>query len=177
MLWTGRGVGGHDGAPSFFSFPKLSLATVLAPKATWKAILDNFRFLSLTARGQQISMDIIVVCIKEATKPIWWSKWGHFDRAKPIFKILLASWTFYIIEKGFRYSNSENLGSVGQRAAKLQAIKLCACTLFGLYDQRVCKCHWPGFENAQGQIILKVWWPVTLQPFDLQTPNFQNQKI
>ena len=65
-----------------------------------------------------------MVCIRESTKPIFWSKWGQFDRAKPIFKILLASWAFYIIEKGFRSFNSENLGSVGQRAAKLQAIKL-----------------------------------------------------
>ena len=30
----------------------------------------------------------------------------------------------------------------------------------------------PGFELYRGQIILKVWWPVILQPFDLQTPNF-----
>ena len=36
----------------------------------------------------------------ESTKPILCSRWGHFDRAKPILKILLASWTFYTIEKG-----------------------------------------------------------------------------
>ena len=36
----------------------------------------------------------------------------------------LASWTSYIVLKGFRSFNAENLGSVGQRAAKLQAIKL-----------------------------------------------------
>jgi len=50
-LWT-RG-GGHYGPPPWFvSFgvtksPKLNLGTFLAPKNTWKAILDNFRFLSL----------------------------------------------------------------------------------------------------------------------------------
>ena len=27
-------------------------------------------------------------------------------------------------------------------------------------------------EFTQGQIILKVWWPVNLQPFNLQNPNF-----
>ena len=104
-------------------------------------------------------------------------KWCHFDRAKTTFKILLASWTFDTVWKRFRSFNAENLGSVGQRVAKLLAIKLCACTLFGFYGQRVCKRHLPRFENTRGQIILKVWWPVTLQPFDLQTPNFQHWKI
>ena len=115
-----------------------------------------------------------VICVRESTKPILCNKWGHFDSAKPILRILLASWTFGTVEKGLRSFNSENLGSVGQRISKLLAIKLCACTLFGLYGQRVCKRLWPRFENARGQIILKVWWPVTFQPFDLQTPNFQN---
>ena len=51
-------------------------------------------------------------------------KWGHFDRAKPNLKLLLASWTFYSFLKGFRSFNAENLKSAGQRAAKLPAIKL-----------------------------------------------------
>ena len=51
-------------------------------------------------------------------------KWGHFDRVKLTFKTLLPSWNFYTIWKGFRSFNAENLGSVGQRAAKLPAIKL-----------------------------------------------------
>ena len=38
--------------------------------------------------------------------------------------MLLASWTFYTILKGFRSFNAENVGSVGQRAAKLPAIKV-----------------------------------------------------
>ena len=50
-------------------------------------------------------------------------KWGQFDRANPTLKMLLASWTFYTILKGFRSFNAENLASVGQRAAKLPAIK------------------------------------------------------
>ena len=65
-----------------------------------------------------------VVCVRESTKHILCSKWGHFDRAKAILKILLASWTFYTIEKGFRSFFAENLRSVGQRTAKLLAIKL-----------------------------------------------------
>ena len=81
------------------------------------------------------------------------------------------------LKKGFRSFDSENLGSVGQRAAKLLAIRLWewfdpgrsriwdegACRLFGHKGRRVYK--------------RKVWWLVTLQPFELQTPNFQNQKI
>ena len=43
---------------------------------------------------------------------------------KPILKILLASWTFDTVRKRFISFNTENLGSVGQRTAKLLAIKL-----------------------------------------------------
>ena len=38
--------------------------------------------------------------------------------------MLLASWTFDTVVKGIRSFIAENLGSVGQRAAKLLAIKL-----------------------------------------------------
>ena len=51
-------------------------------------------------------------------------KWGHLDRVNPTYKMLLAFWTFYTILNGFRSFNAKNLGSVGQRAAKLPAIKL-----------------------------------------------------
>ena len=65
-----------------------------------------------------------LVCIRESTKPILCRKLGHFDRVKPILKILLASRTFYTVEKGFRSFNAENLGFVGQRASKLLAVKV-----------------------------------------------------
>ena len=39
-------------------------------------------------------------------------------------KMLLASLTFYTILKGFRPFNAKNVGSVGQKAAKLPAIKV-----------------------------------------------------
>ena len=112
---------------------------------------EVFEFLSLKK-----SLNLQVVCVRESTKPILCSKWGHFDKAKTIFKILLASWTFYIIEKGLRSFDAENLRSVAQRTAELLAIKLCTCTLFGLYGWRVCNRLWPRFENAWGLIILKV---------------------
>ena len=34
----------------------------------------------------------------------------------------------------------------------------------------------PGFDAWPAPIILKVWWPVILEPFDLQTPNFSALK-
>ena len=51
-------------------------------------------------------------------------KWGHFEKAKTTFKMLLATWFFVWIFKRFRSFVAENLESVGQRAAKLPAIKL-----------------------------------------------------
>ena len=83
--------------------------------------------------------DLTVFNDWESSKPILCSKWGHFDRAKTILKILLASWTFDTVWKGFRSFNAENLMSVDWRIAKLLAIKLCACTLFGRTDRKVRK--------------------------------------
>ena len=51
-------------------------------------------------------------------------KWGHFERVKTTLKILIASWFLVCFFKKFRCFNAENLGSVGQWAAKLPAIKL-----------------------------------------------------
>ena len=51
-------------------------------------------------------------------------KWGHFERVKTTLKMLLASWFLVCFFKKFRCFNAENLGSVGQWAAKLPAIKL-----------------------------------------------------
>ena len=41
--------------------------------------------------------------------------------ANTTFKILPASWTLNTVEKVFRSFNAKNLGSVGERAAKLLA--------------------------------------------------------
>ena len=51
-------------------------------------------------------------------------KWGDFERAKTTLKMLLASWFFVCFFKRLRSFNAKNLGSVGQRAANLPAIKL-----------------------------------------------------
>ena len=99
-------------------------------------------------------------------------KWGHFEKAKTTFKMLLATWFLVCLFKRFRFFNAKNLGSAGQRAAKLLAVKVGGLKK-GLPagpgpSQPVC----PGSMPGRSQIILKVWWLVTLQPFDLQTPNF-----
>ena len=51
-------------------------------------------------------------------------KGNHFERAKTTLKMLLASWFLVCFLKKFRSLNAKNLGSVGQRASNLPAIKL-----------------------------------------------------
>ena len=47
----------------------------------------------------------------------------YFERAKSTLKMLLASWTFDTVLKGYRSLIAVNLRSVGQRALKLLAVK------------------------------------------------------
>ena len=51
-------------------------------------------------------------------------KWGQFERAKSTFKMLLVSWFLMYFLKRFRSFIAQNLGLVGQRAAKLPAVKV-----------------------------------------------------
>ena len=59
-----------------------------------------------------------------AAEHVYEGKWGHFDMTKSTFKMLLCFWSFDTVEKRIRSFNAENLESLGQRAAKLPAIKL-----------------------------------------------------
>ena len=83
--------------------------------------------------------------------------------------------------KGFRSFHKGNIGSVDQKAAKFLAVKVGVLKKKSATSadssQIVCKQVRPGFDYNWVWIILKVWWRVILQPFDLQTPNFQYQKI
>ena len=73
---------------------------------------------------------------------------------------------FSVLFKKFRSFIAKNLKSVGQRAAKLLAVKV------GGLKKKSATLSRPRLEFARGWIILKVWWLVTLQPFDLQTSIF-----
>ena len=62
--------------------------------------------------------------IQTALLPVYDVKWGHFEQAKMTLKMLSASWYLKYLFKGFRYFNTVNMGSVGQRASKLLAVKV-----------------------------------------------------
>ena len=83
-------------------------------------------------------------------------KWGHFEKAKTTFKMLLATWFFVCFFKRFRSFVAENLESVGQRAAKLPAIKL-----------------WEWFETVQASNpgTLADWGRGQLSDFFLRPPT------
>ena len=65
-----------------------------------------------------------MVTVWESKSPVFLCKWGNFEWAKPILKMLLASWFLVCFFKRFRSFNAKNLRSVGQRAAKLLAVKV-----------------------------------------------------
>ena len=82
--------------------------------------------------------------------------------AKPNFKMLLVSWTFDTIEKGFRWFNAENLVSVNQRASKLLSVKL-----WERFDPGRSRTRADWFESGQGQMA-----DFFLRPPTLTASNF-----
>ena len=87
-------------------------------------------------------------------------KWGHFDNAKLTLKMLQASWNFDTLYNRLRSFIARNLGSVGQRALKLPAIKL-----LEWFDPGCLKS---GPTGSTFSLDLLLWHLVTLKPFDLQ---------
>ena len=61
---------------------------------------------------------------KLSTKSCFMKQMRSFERAKTNLKMLIASWFLVCFFKRLQSFNDKNLGSVGQRAAKLPAIKL-----------------------------------------------------
>ena len=62
--------------------------------------------------------------IQTALLPVYDVKWGHFEREKMTLKMLPASWYLKYLFKRFRSFNTVNMGSFGQRASKLLAVKV-----------------------------------------------------
>ena len=69
-------------------------------------------------------MDIQWRAIQIALLPVYDVKWGHFEGAKMTLKMLPASWYSKYLFNGFRSFDIVNMGSVGQRASKLLAVKV-----------------------------------------------------
>ena len=99
-------------------------------------------------------------------------KWGHFEKAKTTFKMLLATWFLVCFFKRFRSFVAKNLESVGQRAAKLPAIKLWEWFEPVQASNPGTLADWGRGRLADLSWDLQLWQLVILQPFDLQTPNF-----
>ena len=74
-------------------------------------------------KKQDFETTAMVLSLRTDTESALW-KGGHFKRAKSTLKMLPASWTFNLIENGFGSLNAENLGSVGERALKMPAVKI-----------------------------------------------------
>ena len=62
--------------------------------------------------------------VQTALLPVDDVKWGHFEREKMTLKMLPASYYLKYLFEGFRSFNIVNMGSVGQRASKLLAVKV-----------------------------------------------------
>ena len=87
---------------------------------------------------------------------------GHFKSAKHNFKTMTASWFVIYFFKRFRYFNSKNMGSVGQRGAKLLSVKL-----WEWFDPGRTQIWAEWFEWGQTfSWDLELWKLVTLQPFN-----------
>ena len=77
--------------------------------------------------------------------------------------MLLASWAFYTILKGFRSFNAENMGSVGQRAANLPAFKV-----WEWFDPGPPRTRADWFECGRGSMA-----DFFVRPPTLTTGNFE----
>ena len=86
-----------------------------------------------------------------------------FWQGKTHPSIMLASWTFGTVLKGFRCFNNENLRSVGQRAAKLPAIKV-----WELFDPGRSQTRAEWFEWGRGLPA-----DFFLRPSTLKAGNFE----
>ena len=107
---------------------------------------------------------------------------SFIEREKAVLKILQILWIDHMIYFFFIFAKSfwllwVSVGVKGLQSyllSNFEALKKFCC--FGYYSRSVCKHVWFRFESYCILIILKVWWTVTLQPFDLQTLYYQQFK-
>ena len=78
----------------------------------------------------------------------------------------------YILKRGFDLSILKIWGLLVKGLQSYQLSKLVVTRKSLPRSPGPSRTSWPGFELYRGQIILKVWQMVTLQPFNLQTSNF-----
>ena len=111
IFWTG----------SFFSLQ--SLYNSFLPQLTWKwQAIKVGSPIEVFLKG---TFYYIQWCaIQTALLPVYGVKWGRFERAKMTIKMLPASSYFKYLFKGFWSFDTVNMGSVGQRALKLLAVKV-----------------------------------------------------
>ena len=72
------------------------------------------------------------------------------------FKMLLASLFFVYFFRRFRSFNAVNMGSVGQRAAKLLAVNVGGLKKESAIRPWPQSASLPGFDSGRSRIILKV---------------------
>ena len=107
-------------------------------------------------------------------------KWGHFEKAKTTFKMLLATWFLVCFLKKFRSFNAKNLGSVGQTTLKLQAVKVGGLKKKSAVRPRPHSNHsaqvrgGPGSNHSQNLIAGKfaALWPTDPKFSALKDLNF-----
>ena len=102
----------------------------------------------------------------------------HFERAKTTLKILPAPWIYAIfLKRGLDLSILKIWGLLVKGLQSYQLSKLEVTRKSLPTSPGPSRTSLPRFEPGRSRIILKVWWPVTLQPFALQTPNFHHWKF
>ena len=98
---------------------------------------------------------------KSATWP-----WPHSNQSARI-QVCLGS-------NHFQNLMASNFAALWSRDPKFSVLKDLSCLKSLSSSPSPTNANRPRFEIARGQIIVKVWWPVTLQPFNLQSPNFHH---
>jgi len=133
--------------------------------------IDSWRSHALYSRGTSLTYGYLINPMR--VRSIWLSR-THIQNPASILKLnntlkkcldLLMLKFWVCRSKGYKVTSCQSWTSQE---------KVCR---FGHSSWSVCKRDRPKFEDARSQIILKVWRPETLQPFDLQTSDFHPQKI